>query len=157
QYLPLYSCSSWDSSPYTFRSAANAGAIMQYNFLDEDYDPVQAKASVDEAKAYQKFWYGDFYPLSPAAYGKGNIVAWQLNRSDLNAGLVYIFRQEESPYLGIEFDLRAIDPDKTYRVSVKSGYERDKTFEISGKELKSYRLMLEEKKSAYVIEYEVVK
>ena len=157
RYIPLFSCASWDSSPYAFRSAASAGAILEYNYLDADFDFAQAKASVDEAKTYQKFWYGDFYPLSNAVYGKANNVAWQLHRSDLNAGIVYVFRQEESPYFGLEFNLRAIDPDATYRVRVKSGYDGGETFVISGRELKSYRLTIDEKKSAYVIEYEVVK
>jgi len=157
QYLPLYSCSSWDSKPYTFRSAANPGAIMQYNFLDPDYDPEQAKASVDEAKTYQKFWYGDFYPLAWGALGKRDIVAWQLHRPDLDAGLVYVFRQAASPYPGVEFSLRAIKADANYRVCVKRDYKEGERFEISGKELAQYLILVKEKGAAIVVEYELVK
>ncbi len=157
QYLPLYSCSSWDSKSYTFRSAANPGAIMQYNFLDEDYDPVQAKASVDEAKTYQKFWYGDFYPLVGATPGKRNIVAWQLHRPDLDAGLVYVFRQTESPYPGVEFNLRAIKADATYRMRFKQNYQVDDFFEISGKDLAQFLILVKERGTAVVVEYELVK
>ncbi|MDO4586541.1 MAG: NPCBM/NEW2 domain-containing protein [Planctomycetia bacterium] len=154
QYLPLFSCSSWDPSPYTFRSAANPGCILQYNFLDDDYDPVMTKKSVDEAKAYQKFWYGDFYPLSDVVPGKAAITAWQLHRSDLNAGVVYVFRQEKSPYIGRSFDLRAIDPDANYRINIKRGYEIEKSLEMTGAELAEYPILMNEKKSTIVIEYQ---
>ncbi|MBQ4195614.1 MAG: alpha-galactosidase [Thermoguttaceae bacterium] len=155
QFLPLYSCSSWDSSPYTFRSAANPGAIMQYNFLDSDYDQERAKKSVDEAKLYQKFWYGDFYPLTPPSYGKSSTVAWQLHRPDLDAGVVYIFRQPESPYPAVEFKLHALDPDATYRVRVKDGYDAEEgsEYELSGEELAWRITWIQEKGSAVVLEY----
>lgn len=156
QYLPLYSCSSWDSSPYTFRSAANPGAIMQYNFLDDDYDQAAAKKSLDEAKTYQKFWYGDFYPLTTAPEGKGSAVAWQLHRPDLNAGLVYIFRQPESPYRQVELELYAIDPGADYFVGVKPDFESVEKETISGKELQNFLVTMPTKGAAYVVEYQRV-
>lgn len=157
QYLPLFSCSSWDSSPYTFRSAANPGAIMQYDFLGANFDAAEAKASLDEAKTYQKFWYGDFYALTDAFVGKRDIVAWQLHRADLNAGVVYVFRQTESPYPGLELELRALDKAAKYRVAVKTGYAVDRTFEATGAELSRYLLMLEKRGTACVLEYEALK
>ena len=158
RFLPLYSCSSWDPSPYTFRSAANPGAIMQYNFLDDDYDREATMASVREAKTYQKFWYGDFYPLSSAASGKHNDVVWQLHRPDLDAGLVYFFRQPDSPYPQYETKLRAIDPDATYRVVVKANsYAPAPPTTISGRALQTYRLESPQRGSATVIEYEKIK
>jgi alpha-galactosidase len=157
QFLPLFSCSAWDPSPYTFRSAANPGAIMQYNFLDDDYDEAAAKASVAEAKTYRKFWYGDFYPLSESQPGKRDVAAWQLHRPDLNAGLVYVFRQAESPYPGVEFNLRGLAPNATYRVAVKPGYDATETFELSGAELANYLLLIPKKGAAYVVEYEAIR
>ncbi|MBQ2850588.1 MAG: GH36 C-terminal domain-containing protein, partial [Thermoguttaceae bacterium] len=61
-----------------------------------------------------------------------------MHRPDLNAGLVYVFRQAESPYPGVEFGLRGLDPNATYRVAVKLGYEAAETFELSGAELANY-------------------
>ncbi|MDO4558031.1 MAG: alpha-galactosidase, partial [Planctomycetia bacterium] len=110
QYLPLYAVCSWEPDPYVTRSAAHAGIITQFSYLDDDYDPELAKAAIREAKVYQKFWYGDFYALTGAQTGNDQCTAWQLNRDDLGAGLVYIFRQEECPYIGVELTLRAIDP-----------------------------------------------
>lgn len=157
QYLPLFSCCAWDPSPYTFRSAANPGAILQYNFLEPEFDESLAKASVAEAKTYRKFWYGDFYPLTETRPGKRDVAAWQLHRPDLNAGIVYVFRQAESPYPGVEFNLRGLDPKANYRVNVKPGYEVAETFETTGAELANYLLLIPKKGSAYVVEYEAIR
>lgn len=153
QFLPLFSCSSWSSDPYTFRSAANPGAIMQYNFLDEDYDRERAKISLDEAKTYQKFWYGDFYPLTNAPVGKSSTVAWQLHRADLEAGLIYIFRQPESRYPMVELEPYAIDPDAKYSVRVRYGYDKGEWQTMLGKELFEIAPILKERKSVCVVEY----
>ena len=155
QYLPLFSSVAWDSSPYTFRSAANMGCITQYNYLDDDYNLEMARASIQESKIYQKFWYGDFYPLSDAKVGKKEITAWQLHREDLDAGLVYIFRQEESPYIGRELQLRAINPDAEYRVTIKLDYSPGELRVMSGKELIDLEITFPEKRSALVIQYQL--
>ncbi len=157
QYIPLFASVAWDPSPYTFRSAACPGAILQYNFLDDDYNPELTKQSINEAKVYQKFWYGDFYPLSDAALGKTSIIAFQLHRPDLAAGLVYIFRQTNSPYLGRNLSMKAIEPTANYKIRFKSGYKIDETKTLSGTELVEYPFLIPEKQSAIVIEYEKIK
>ncbi len=153
QFLPLYSCSSWSSDEYTFRSAANPGAIMQYDFLDTTYDQARAKASLDEAKTYQKFWYGDFYPLTPVPEGVTSTVAWQLHRADLDAGLIYVFRQSDSRYPMVEIQPREIDFDAEYLVRVRQRYGDGERKTMSGKELYEYNATLKEKASSCVIEY----
>lgn len=153
QFLPLFSCCAWSSDPYTFRSASNPGAILQYDFLDPTYDRARASASVAEAKRYQKFWYGDFYPLTSSPVGKESTVAWQLHRPDLNAGLIYVFRQTESRYPVVEIEPRAIDPDAEYWTRVKYGYEDVEKTLMTGKELIEYNAVLKEKGSAVVVEY----
>lgn len=157
RFIPLFGVAAWDSSPYTFRSAANPGAILQYNFLDDDYDPEMAKKSIREAKVYQKFWYGDFYPLTKPILGATAIVAWQLDRPDLGAGVVYLFRQRESPYTGVELELNAIDPETNYRVRLKEGYEPGDERIVSGQELKELSVTLPRRGTAMVVEYQKVK
>ena len=131
------------------------GAITQFNFLDDDYDLDLARAAIQESKIHQKFWYGDFYPLSDAKVGQTVITAWQLHRADLGAGLVYIFRQEQSPYLGRELQLRAIDPDAKYRVTIKRDYSPGEQRSMSGKELIDLEIMIPKKRSALVIQYQL--
>lgn len=154
QYLPIFSCCVWDSSPYTFRSGANMGAIVQYNFLDDDYDIRRARDSINEAKVYQKFWYGDFYPLSTAVVGKSSLLAWQWHRPDLNAGLVYVFRQPECDYTGRELRLRGIEPTAAYRVVIKDDYSPQEAVVMTGDELRQLTITAPKCGSAIVVEYE---
>ena len=154
QYLPLYSCCVWDSSPYTVRSGANPGSIIQFNVLDDDFAPAPAKAAIHEAKVLQKFWYGDFYPLTEAKIGKSEIVAWQLHRSDLDAGIIYVFRRPECPYSMRDLKPRAIDPDATYRVTIKRDYDSPVPVEMSGRELISLEIRIPEKRGCVLVEYE---
>ena len=127
--------------------------ITQYNYLDSDYDSELAKASIQEAKVYQKFWYGDFYALTGAQIGNDQCTAWQLNRGDLGAGLVYIFRQEECPYTGVEMTLRAIDLNANYRVTIKTGYDDGVTKTMTGEELRNIVVPLTKRRTAVVVEY----
>ena len=156
QYLPLFACCAWEPDPYIVRSSASMGPIFQFNFLDDDYQLDLARAAIQESKIHQKFWYGDFYPLSDAKVGKSEITAWQLHREDLGAGLVYIFRQEQSPYLGRELQLRAIDTNAKYRVTIKRDYSSRDQQIMSGKELIDLEISFPEKRSAVVIQYQVI-
>ena len=157
QYLPLFSCASWESDPYNFRSSANMGAIASFNFMGNDYDRERAKASCEEAKVYQKFWYGDFYPLSEASLGKTNLFAWQLHREDLNAGIVYIFRQIDCQYTGFEPVPHAIDRDATYEITVKRDYSGGITKTLSGRQFIEMCIEMPERQSSAVIEYRKIK
>jgi alpha-galactosidase len=154
QYIPLFACVAWESDPYIVRSSASMGPIFQFNFLDDDYQLDLARQAILESKIHQKFWYGDFYPLSDAKVGQGEITAWQLHRADLGAGLVYIFRQQQSPYLGRELLLRAIDPDAQYRVRIKQDYSPGAERFMSGRELTNVEIAVPNKRSAIVIQYQ---
>lgn len=155
QYIPLFGCCAWDADPYIVRSAATLGPIVQYNFLDDDYDLDLIRASILELHINQKFWYGDFYPLSDAKVGQKEITAYQLHRADLGAGVAYIFRQEQSPYLGRELQLRAIDPNARYSVTVKCDYSAGEQRIMSGKELIALEITLPKKRSALLIQYQL--
>ena len=155
QYIPLFGCCAWEPEPYQVRSSASMAPIVQYNFMDDDYDLNLARASILESRINQKFWYGDFYPLSEAKVGQTEITAWQLHREDLGAGIAYIFRQEQSHYLGRELQLRAIDPNATYSVTIKRDYSAGVQRSMSGKELINLEVVLPEKRSALLIQYQV--
>ena len=60
-------------------------------------------------KENQKYWYGDFYPLTPCTLGPGALIAWQLHRSDLNAGIVLAFRRSECPYPVLQAGLHGLE------------------------------------------------
>ncbi|MFB2117989.1 NPCBM/NEW2 domain-containing protein [Parapedobacter sp. 2B3] len=156
QYIPMFSAAAWEPDPYTFRSNANLGAIGEFDYLADNFDATLAKAAFDEAKVYQKFWYGDFYPLTPARLGSDNLHAWQLHRSDLGAGVIYVFRQADCPFTGFELSPRAIAPDAKYRLNLKEDYNTSKTVVLDGSELLGYIVDMPQKKSTMIVEYQKI-
>jgi len=155
-YLPLTAQSTWESVPYVFRSTMTMGGIAQFNYLDDGFDLERAKAALLEAKVHQKFWYGDFYPLTDTVTGKRDLTVFQLHRSDLNAGLVYMFRRDDSPYSVFEANLRGIDPEAKYVLRYMPGYTVARTEEITGAELSKLLIHVPEKRSCLVIRYAAI-
>ena len=155
QYLPLTSACAWSPDPYTFRSCQNVGVIGEFPYMEpEKYDREEAKKAFHETKVNQKFWYGDFYPLTDPVLGKKSIHAWQVHREDLQAGLIYVFRQPECPYTSRELRPRAILPEAKYRVTFKYDYEAGDSVEMSGAELMALDVRLPEKRGCVLIQYE---
>ncbi len=115
-YVPLAGACAWTTAAYDLRSAATAGVICQFPVLDDKFSFASARAALAEVKENQKYWYGDFYPLTPCTLGPGAFIAWQLHRSDLNAGIVLAFRRGECPYPALQTGLRGLNQQAAYRV-----------------------------------------
>jgi alpha-galactosidase len=118
QYLPLSTCCAWEPKAYTLRSVATGGSITQFDYLNDDFSMKDAQAAMAEVKANQKFWYGDFYPLTGAGAGPDAFVAWQLHRPDLDAGIVLAFRRSECPFPVLQDGLHALKADARYKVEI---------------------------------------
>ena len=115
-YVPLLGACSWTTDTYEVRSAATAGLICQFPVFDQGFSLESAREALAEVKENQRYWYGDFYPLTPCMLGSGALIAWQLHRSDLNAGIVLAFRHKECPYPVLQAGLHGLDPQATYLV-----------------------------------------
>lgn len=133
-YVPLFSAAGWVPDPYDFRGSATAGAICQWAYLDPSFPLALALQTLAEAKENQKYWYGDFYPLTPCSNDPGNWMAYQFHRSDLNAGIVLIFKHAESPYTGLSASLRALNPDQTYTVDFIDDERKLTSKSLTGRE-----------------------
>ncbi len=156
-YLPLFTSCAWEPDAYTLRSAATAGAICQFNYLDPAFSTNAAQAALAEAKACQKYWYGDFYPLTPVQLGGQALVAWQLHRADLNAGIVLAFRRGECPYPAVQVSLRALQPDTRYAVASSDENRRVEKKTATGRELMSdWELRLPGKAQSVLVRYEAI-
>jgi alpha-galactosidase len=117
QYVPLFGACSWTTQPYELRSSATAGLACQFQVLEDKFSFEAARTALAEVKENQRYWYGDFYPLTSCAPGPGALIAWQLHRSDLNSGIVLAFRHAECPYPVLQTALHGLDPKVSYRVS----------------------------------------
>jgi alpha-galactosidase len=96
---------------------ASAGVVCQWDYLGEKFSLEVARASVAEARENQKFWIGDFYPLTSATTSQEQWAAYQFHRPDLDAGIVLVFRRSESSYTGMELKLRGVTPANSYAIT----------------------------------------
>jgi len=154
-YVPLFTGCAWTPTAYDTRSAATAGLICQFACLDADFSGTTARAALAEIKEIQKFWYGDFYPLTPCALGSSAFIAYQFHRSDLDSGVVLAFRRAECPYPALQAGLRALRPAAVYGVDF-SDESRSKTHrDVSGRELMSdFELRLPTRGSSLLLRYQ---
>jgi alpha-galactosidase len=154
-YLPLFTSCSWDYNAYTLRSAATGGAICQFDYLGNTFSLPAAQAALAEIKQNQKFWYGDFTPLSPYTQGSQALMAYQLHRHDLNAGIVLAFRRSDCPYPVLQTSLRGLYPDKRYRVTLIDEARHEQSKIMIGKELMGdFELRIPQKGHSLLVRYQ---
>ena len=117
------------------------------------YD-LAARAAVAEASANRAYWYGDFYPLTPARAGGDVWAAWQLHRADLGAGIVLAFRRADCPYPALQVSLRALPPDGRYAVEFVDEEYAVTSRRLSGAELASgFELRLPRPATSMLVRY----
>ncbi|NQT88643.1 NPCBM/NEW2 domain-containing protein [bacterium] len=157
-YIPFHQSCGWAPDAYTFRSAAGAGAITQFAFLDEGYSLAEARAAIAEAKANQRYWYGDFYPLTPCTTAADQILAYQFHRADLDAGIVLGFRREACNVFGLNVDLGGIDPEGAYIVEAIDEARKSTVRTLSGREMATdFQLVIPTRRSSVVVRYRPAK
>jgi len=155
RYVPLFSGAAWRPDAYTTRSVATMGAACQYGYMDDGFSMALAKQTIEEIRATRKYWYGDFYPLTPVSVAPDQMIAWQLHRSDLDEGMILVFRREQSPYVAINAALRGLDAEKTYTLEFVDDDRKKTARKVSGKELmeSGLELRLPKQKSSLLVIY----
>ena len=153
-YLPLHEICAWTPDAYEMRSTSGAGAIVQFGFLDKGYSPAAARQAVAEVKENQKYFYGDYYPLTGCSPEPDQFVAYQVHRADLGAGLVLAFRRSKSNVLGISVPLGGLKPEANYSVDYIDE-QRQKTSKIlSGRVLSTdLPLMIPQRGASLLVRY----
>lgn len=152
-YLPLHCSCGWSPEAYVFRSAATAGAIAQWAYLDENFDAESGRAAIAEFRENQKYWYGDFYPLTPCDTGADRFVAYQFHRADLNAGLVLAFRRAACELLRVVVALKAVDPDGRYSVEFVDEARNRTTKTMTGRDLGNLALVIAKRPGSLLVRY----
>ncbi|MDM8007940.1 MAG: alpha-galactosidase [Phycisphaerae bacterium] len=153
QYIPLHTVATWSPDPYETRSAATAGGILEWGYLEEGFPVPLAKATVAEVKENQKYWYGDFYPLTPVGITPGEFVAWQLHRPDLDTGLVLAFRRAQCGNGRLKVALAAVKADAKYSVEVINDARQKESQTMTGTQLSSLELEIDHKPGSLIVRY----
>jgi len=141
-WIPLHGTSFGWTDKYSYRSSMNAGtvfygvsnvapitaAIKKYrDYYKGDYYPLFEMNKTDHLETIVDYWkrtrgfpdafeysMEDFKSVNP---GKESWGGYQLDRPDIGAGMVFIFRREASPYPTAEIELKALQPDAMYELT----------------------------------------
>jgi alpha-galactosidase len=153
-YIPLFTACCWTPDTYDMRSAATGGLICQFDYLNEKFPMREAKAALAEVKENQKYWYGDFYPLTEAALTPDVWAAYQFHRADLQSGIVLAFRRNESPYTALSVKPGAINPAASYAVEFIDDARQTVERTIAGRDLaEELELRLPKKQGSLLLRY----
>jgi alpha-galactosidase len=157
-YVPLQTACMWAPEAYDERSAATGGLLCQLDYLADDFPMHRAKELIAEAKDRQKYWYGDFYPLTSVSLATDLFAAWQFHRADLDEGIVLAFRRDQCPQAGIIAGLSAIDPAARYTVEMTDEKGAKTSNEVKGGELQNNLILrIPEKGQSLVVKYGKIK
>ena len=132
RYVPLHMACSWTPDAYATRSAATAGLIAQWDYMNEAFPNDLAARALVEVKSTQKYWYGDFYPLVASGPVNDQWSVYQLHRADLDEGVVYLFRREASAYTAVDVALRGLVSEHMYDVTLIDDAFDSRTVPVAG-------------------------
>jgi alpha-galactosidase len=137
---------------YGFRSAVGLMVGLGFDVRQTDLDYPLLRRLVGEWRRIARYYYGDYYPLTPYSVEQDCWLAWQYDRPDLGEGVVQAFRRAESPVAAAVFRLRGLDPDATYRLT---DADRDGATELRGRALleDGLPLSLAERPSSAIVTY----
>jgi len=136
-YIPLHSIAFWSPDAYECRSTATVGVICQLDYLKEGFPMDEAEASIDEAKENQKYWYGDFYPLTPASAAMDKFIAYQFHRPDLNEGMILAFRRCECTADNLVVKAQGLSAECIFQVEIIDDNRNKIEKTLTGRQLMS--------------------
>ena len=137
-----------------FRSSATMGIACNFHVMDDAFDAESAIKPLRELTELQKYWDGDFYPLTKADYANDVWCAYQLANGD--SGFCAFFRRENAPEAEKTFALNAIDAEKTYEITVTDSSYVKNTRTVKGAELSSFTAEIPNTKESLILVYKAL-
>ncbi|MCL2118492.1 MAG: alpha-galactosidase [Planctomycetaceae bacterium] len=115
-WLPLFGSGEISPDPYQFRSALLPYINCCTDMRDRDRDFTPYRTYFENWKEVNRYFYGDFFPLTDYSLENNVWMAWQFSLTDRSEGMVQVFRRSESPYVSARFRLHELDSDADYTV-----------------------------------------
>jgi alpha-galactosidase len=153
RYVPFSTSGQAGASPYCFRSGFNCGIIDVDDVRGKDFSPGLFKSAINEGKRLRKYYSGNYYPLTEVNINPKLWSVIQYHRSQEQDGMVVLFRRHQSPYSGFVCNLREIDPDARYKVTVSKTYQQSEPLVMKGADLQNIKIDVDECPGSVVLEY----
>jgi alpha-galactosidase len=117
--------------PYVFLSNMCPDMTPCWDMRSHDLDYAALRRLTGYWKRVNRFYIGDYYPLTPYSLHASDWIAWQFDRPDLDAGMVLAFRRSDAPQT-ILLKLRGLKPEMRYRLTE---LQSNASLERSGRQL----------------------
>jgi alpha-galactosidase len=135
-WLPLNATTAGNlgsASDYDVRSSMSSG--VQFGLLANDDTPQakkdynhfpfdRVKRVLEQQRAIEKYFYGDYYPLSEYSQAEDAWMAYQLDLPEEKEGLLVVLKRPASPYTRANFPLQALRQDASYEITNLDTEER---------------------------------
>ena len=160
RWIPLHGCAVFGYEPsYAFRSSMTAGNIICATDAEGHHN--SAHAATEEAvrrtvAIYHKarpYLLGDFYPLFPHESRDDAWYGYQFHRPDLNAGMVVLFRRENSLDATMTIPIMALVVDDDYQIINE---DNSTTSQEKGRDLAAYSVTLDAAPGSAILWYQRV-
>ncbi|MBN2577412.1 MAG: alpha-galactosidase [Pirellulales bacterium] len=153
RYVPFSTVGQMGSTPYLFRSGFNAGIAFAEDIRSKDYPREQLRQALAEGKRLRKYYYGNFYPLSPITTSPKDWCVMQYHRPEKQDGMLIAFRRPETQDAAFSAALHEIDPAAEYDVTQAYHYDPSPPQCLRGTQLKTLTLRVEQRPGSLVVEY----
>ncbi|MBM3216864.1 alpha-galactosidase [Candidatus Poribacteria bacterium] len=147
-YVPLSATGSGSPDLYAFRSGMNSGIVLGWYLWDRGFPIDLGKRCLDEYMRLRHLYLGDFYPLTEHSTADDVWMAYQFHRDDLDEGMVFAFRRQDSGTSSIRLSLRGLDPAATYEVEID-----DEVTTATGAELARLDIAIDEPRGSALVHY----
>lgn len=155
RYIPYSTSGSIGAKPYYFRSGFNYGVPLAERPRAGEKDLL--KQGIAEGKRLRKYWLGDFYPLTVVTMNPEDWCVLQYHRPGERDGLVLALKRPKSPFpVFVLGEIRGIDPDAEYEVTISRTYVPSEPVIMKGSALKAFRIEIDETPGSVLLEYRPV-
>lgn len=89
--------------------------VTNYNFRNFPFRT--AKAELETYREIQKYFYGDYYPLTEYSQANDAWMAYQLHLPTEDEGLVVVLKRAQSNFVSALFQLKALEPNASYQLT----------------------------------------
>ena len=138
--------------PYAFWSntAPSLGSGIDVRVKELDYAAL--RRLVGQWRQISRFYYGDYYPLTPYSLDKNAWIAWQFDCPEQGEGVIQAFRRDDCPEESLRAKLGGLDASARYAVT---DLDTGAVIEKAGRELMETGLSisLKERPAAAVMTY----
>ncbi|MCY2990495.1 MAG: alpha-galactosidase [Planctomycetota bacterium] len=101
---------------YGFRSGHALGVVLGYDLRRKDLDYDLLRKLTDEVRLATRYYYADYYPLTPYSLSEDAWLAWQFHQPETGEGVVEVFRRPRSAEASLALKLRGLDAAAVYEM-----------------------------------------